>query len=135
MTKSLNNVHEATLKVVRNNTEKKHKRRSRLAENEAETSWRFHTSNNFSISTYEKETRRKYVDKKYDRIWRLRTFNNWAKSYIMLKGVPNESLKPRSIIGLDLGCSRGRDLKKWHHCNIDHLYLVENDPSEMQECL
>ena len=68
-----------------------------------------------------------------EKISQLRTFNNWAKSYLMLKGIAKDSTK-QTIIGLDLGCSKGSDLKKWHHCNVEHLYLVENDPTSIQEC-
>ncbi|KAL7636207.1 UNVERIFIED_CONTAM: hypothetical protein RMT77_012964 [Armadillidium vulgare] len=65
-------------------------------------------------------------------IWRLRTFNNWAKSYLLLQGV--SKFPGNSLIGLDLGCCQGGDLKKWFHCRIEHLYLVENNTSAMSEC-
>lgn len=65
-------------------------------------------------------------------IWHLRAFNNWAKSSLMLQGVVK--FRDNLLIGLDLGCGQGGDLKKWFHCGIKHLYLVESNFTAMMEC-
>ena len=65
-------------------------------------------------------------------IYPLRTFNNWAKVKIIQRAVP-DTLK-ESIIVMDLGCCKGVDLKKWAHCKVSHVYLVDEDEQDMEEC-
>ena len=53
----------------------------------------------------------------------------WRHNFVI-----NILIRSNSLIGLDLGCRQGGDLKKWFHCRIEHLYLIENDSSAMFEC-
>ena len=109
------------------------KRHRRSSSNERALSWRGNASNSRAPLTPLENFTNKDSRQSNDRIKHLRIFNNWAKGYIMLKGIVSENSK-QPIVGLDLGCSKGSELKKWHHCNVKHLYLVENDPAAIQEC-
>ena len=35
---------------------------------------------------------------------------------------------------MDLGCCKGVDLKKWAHSKVSHVYFVEEDADELNEC-
>ena len=116
-----------------NRAENRQKRSSRSNDNYRSLHFRESVRNGYIPFTPVDNFRRKDGNRRHDKIRHLRMFNNWAKSYLMLKGISHYP-NVQTIIGLDLGCSKGTDLKKWHHCRMDHLYLVENDPSAMQEC-
>ena len=65
-------------------------------------------------------------------IYGLKQFNNWAKARAMELAV--ETSADLSFTAMDLGCGKGADLKKWAHLHPRHLYLVEKQEQDLEEC-
>ncbi|KAF2347952.1 mRNA (guanine-N(7))-methyltransferase domain [Trinorchestia longiramus] len=72
------------------------------------------------------------LSRKKSPIYPLRTFNNWAKVKMIQEAIPDSVEKSMTV--MDLGCCKGVDLKKWAHSKVCHVYLVEEDQEDMEEC-
>ncbi|XP_042889508.1 mRNA cap guanine-N7 methyltransferase-like isoform X1 [Penaeus japonicus] len=71
------------------------------------------------------------------RIFYMRNFNNWIKSYLInycLEQVRERQVDDYPISVLDLGCGKGGDLLKWQKGNIKHLICADIAAVSMEEC-
>lgn len=61
------------------------------------------------------------------RIFRLRKFNNWIKSVLIGKFIPDRTEEQvdedRGLFVLDIGCGKGGDLGKWQKQNQVQMYV------------
>lgn len=101
----------------------------RISEND-KISYRYSSSSSDSSDGYPRKQFR--MPRNKSPILPLRTFNNWAKARIIQEAIP-DNLK-ETVAVMDLGCGKGVDLKKWAHSKVHHVYLVEDNEQDMEEC-
>ena len=67
------------------------------------------------------------------KIWNLRAFVNWSQGFLMSSN-SLESAKKNDRYGLDLGCNKGVDIKKWLHCDVNKVTFIDKDYRNIKEC-
>lgn len=76
-------------------------------------------------------------DRAKSRIFHMRNFNNWIKSYLInycLEQIRERQVDDYPISVLDLGCGKGGDLLKWQKGNIKHLICADIAAVSMEAC-
>ncbi|XP_037790236.1 mRNA cap guanine-N7 methyltransferase-like isoform X2 [Penaeus monodon] len=77
------------------------------------------------------------VERAKSRIFYMRNFNNWIKSYLInycLEQIRERQVDDYPISVLDLGCGKGGDLLKWQKGSIKHLICADIAAVSMEEC-
>ncbi|XP_076059959.1 RNA guanine-7 methyltransferase isoform X2 [Oratosquilla oratoria] len=71
------------------------------------------------------------------RIFYMRNFNNWVKSYLLsyfIKRLRKILPNGQRIVGMDLGCGKGGDLLKWQKGNVNHVVCVDIASTSVTQC-